>query len=525
MIKKLKLSPKNVKHVAKLGNLNLTPKELRIFAAQLGQILDYMDQLAKADTSKVEPTFQIIDNTTNVFRSDKVTSSCLSQKQALSSARKTHDGYFVADHVFTQLARKKLIKKLPSRKKLDKFNAILTQVNPQGTVGHKDLYVTQGIETTAGSRILEGYKPQYSATVVKQFEEAGYQTKYKLNEDPWGHGSSGENSAFGPTKNPWDLTRIPGGSSSGSAVMTAIGDVEVTTGTDTCGSIRMPAHYSGICGIKPTYGAVSRYGVIAFGSSLDCPGIFSRSVKKLRHFFKLINLSDHKDCTSQSQFRDKFKFKPAKTIGIPREFFENKGINKQVKDKVLAAAKLLTKKGYQLKDISLPNSIYAVAAYYIIASTETASNLGRFDGVRFGQTRDFFCSETKRRIMLGSFSSSASYTDKYYETAAKIRTLIINDFKQAFKSVDVILSPSASSAAFKIGEKMDNPLEMYLTDVYAAPPSLSGLPALAIPCGFTSNNLPIGMQLIGSRWSEKKLFDLGEKYQQITNWHLKKPKL
>ncbi|MFC1627426.1 Asp-tRNA(Asn)/Glu-tRNA(Gln) amidotransferase subunit GatC, partial [Patescibacteria group bacterium] len=511
------------KHVAKLGNINLTLEELKVYANQLSQVLDYMDQLSKVNTSDIKPTFQIIDDTVNIFRQDKI-KPCLSQKAALSTAEKTYKGYFIADHVFSQSQKRNSTKKILKRKALDKYNAVLTQVDLRGTVGHKDLFVTKGIETTAGSKVLEGYQPQYSATVVKKFEEQGLKTKYKLNQDAWGHGSSGENSGFGPTKNPWDLTRIPGGSSSGSAVAVATQDVDISTGTDTCGSIRMPSHYSNAVGIKPTYGAVSRYGVIAFASSLDCPGLFSNSVSKLQHYFKQIVGADRKDATSQSQLRNKSQKQNVKVIGLPKEFFA-KGIDKRVKKSVTTAAKLLKKQGYQLKEITLPHTEYAVAAYYIIAPTETSSNLARYDGVRFGQDRSYFGSEAKRRIMLGSFASSAGYADKYYETAAKIRTLIINDFTKAFKSVDIILGPSAPSPAFKIGAKADNPLEMYLTDVYAAPASLSGLPSLALPCGFTENNLPIGMQLIGSRWSEQALFDLGEKYQQLTDWHTRKPKI
>ncbi len=518
-----KITLNQAKHVAKLGNIDLTLKELKIYAEQLSQILDYMEQLSKVKISNIKPTFQTIDNTVNVFRQDKI-KPCLTQKEALSAAKKTYQGYFAADHVFSQRQKRSLIKKLPQRKVIDKYNAVLTKVDPKGTVGHKDLFLTKGIETTAGSRVLEAYQPQYSATVVKKLEDHGLKTKYKLNQDAWGHGSSGENSDFGLTKNPWDLTRIPGGSSSGSAVVTAIDDVDVATGTDTCGSIRMPSHYNNIVGIKPTYGAVSRYGVIAFASSLDCPGLFSNSVSKLQHYFKKIVGPDEKDATSQSQLRNQLQKETVKAIGLPREFFA-KGVDKRVKKNVLAAAKLLEKHGCQLKEITLPHTKYAVAAYYIIAPTETSSNLARYDGVRFGQDRSYFGSEAKRRIMLGSFASSAGYVEEYYETAAKIRTLIISDFNKAFKSVDIILGPSAPSPAFKIGAKADNPLEMYLTDAYAAPASLSGLPSLALPCGFTQSNLPIGMQFIGPRWSENRLFKLGTKYQKLTKWHLQKPKL
>ena len=301
-------------------------------------------------------------------------------------------------------------------------------------------------------------------------------------------------------------------------------DVEVATGTDTCGSIRMPSNYTNICGIKPTYGALSRYGVIAFASSLDCPGLFARSVAKLKTVFSQVVGFDSKDPTSQSQARNKITSKKIKTIGLPQEFF-TQGLNSEIKNLIKAAAKLLEDKGYLLKTVSLPHSAYGIAAYYLIAPTETCSNLARYDGVRYGQGRSDFGPEAKRRIMLGSFAASAGYAARYYAKAAKIRTLIIQDFDRAFKEVDVMMAPVAPTPPFKIGEKTDNPLEMYLSDIYAAPASLAGLPCLAIPCGFSKNKLPVGMQLIGPRWSEPALFELGEEYQKITNWHLKKPKL
>jgi|SRR3989338_5762689 len=520
----MKVDTTLVKHIAKLGNLTLSEAEIKLYTRQIKSILAYIETLNKVDTANIKPTYQTLDKTTNVWREDKLQPERgLTQKQALSQAKKTYQGYFVADHVFSQSA-KKTSTKLDKRRQIDKYNAILTEVNSRGNLGVKDLFCTKNIETTAGSAVLSGYKPQYSATLIEKLEKIGFRIKNKLNQDAWGHGSSGENSDFGPTKNPWDTTRVPGGSSSGSAVAVVTQDVEVATGTDTCGSIRLPSNYTNICGLKPTYGALSRYGVIAFASSLDCPGLFARSVAKLKTVFSQVAGFDPKDPTSQSQARNKAENKKIRTIGLPREFF-TQGLNSEIKNLIQAAAKRLEKKGYWIKTVSLPHSAYGIAAYYLIAPTETGSNLGRYDGVRYGQDRSYFGAEAKRRIMLGVFASSAGYSAKYYTKAAKIRTLIIQDFYRAFKQVDVILAPVAPMPPFKIGEKSANPLEMYLADIYAAPASLAGLPSLAIPCGFTKNKLPVGMQLVGPRWSEPSLFELGEEYQKITDWHLQKPKL
>ena len=516
------MSDINVKHVAKLSNLLLSQEEEKLYATQFKSILNYIDQLGQVNTTDIKPTYQVLDNTVNILRKDEVESG-LSQEEALSQARKTHKGYFVVENVFVKKEKKKSSVKIKPRKKLDNCNAILTKVNPKGTLGHKDLFCTQDIETTAGSNVLSGYMPQYSATVVTKLKKAGLVTKYKLNQDAWGHGSSGENSDFGSTKNPYDKTKVAGGSSSGSGAAIASGEIDLATGTDTCGSIRMPSAYCNLTGIKPTYGAVSRYGVIAFSSSLDCPGLMARSAEKLQKYFNLIKKEDKKDATSQSQVRNKKKSKPIKTIGIPKEFL-SKGIDPSVKKLITKAANKLESNGYKVTKISLPNANHGLATYYIIAPTETSSNLSRFDGVRYGQDRRYFGPEAKRRIMLGSFTSSAGYSAKYYEQAAKVRTLIINDFAKAYQSVDAILGPVTPVPPWKLGEKVNDPLQLYLMDIYAAPASLSGLPAISLPCGFI-NNLPMGMQIIGPRWSEESLFNLAKNYQKLTNWHLEKPNL
>ncbi len=516
------LTKDEVRHIADLANLSLSEEELDKYTQQLTGVLEYMEILQEVDTENVVPTYQVLDGTTNVFREDNI-KSCLRQDEALSQSKNNQEGFFYTKNVFDNIKAPSILIKKNERKTVDKYNAVLTLAEKGGKVGHKDLFVTKGVETTAGSRVLEGYIPQYNSTVVSNFESAGFKTKYKLNEDAWGHGASGENSDFGATKNPWNVSKVPGGSSSGSAVVTAIGDVDVATATDTCGSIRMPSAYCNVCGIKPTYGAVSRYGVIAFASSLDCPGILSRSVSNLRKYFGLIYAKDSSDATSQSKSRGKV-MKPRKgVIGIPKEFL-GEGIDGEIKEIFLKAVEVFKKAGFSVKEISIPHTKYGIAAYYIIAPTETASNLSRYDGVRFGNDRNYFGAEAKRRIMLGTFSSSAGYADRYYEKAARVRTLIIQDLESVYNDVDVILAPVSPIPPFNLGEKTGDPLQLYMMDIYNAPASLSGTPSLAIPCGFTKNKLPVGMQIMGPRWSENRLFDLGEMYQEKTGWHELMPK-
>lgn len=407
----------------------------------------------------------------------------------------------------------------------DKWNSVITEVDREGSLGHKDLYLTAGVETTAGSLVLKGYRPQYSATVVAKLEAAGRRTKYKLNCDAWAHGSSGENSAFGPTRNPWDPQRTAGGSSSGSAAAVAAGLVEVATGTDTGGSIRLPASFTNTTAIKPTYGAISRYGIVAMASSFDSPGIFSTSVSQVREEYRRASGVDEHDPTTQSPARGQpteRSNKPTRVLGIPAEYFE-KGLDDEVRAKVLEAVRVFEEAGYRSQPVALPHTKYGIAAYYLVQTTEVASNLARYDGIRYGHDRSQFGAEAKRRIMLGTFASSAGYAGRYYEKAARVRTLIVRDFENAFRNVDVLIAPVSPTVPFKLGEKVDDPLAMYLSDVLTVPVNLAGLPALALPCGFTASRLPIGMQLIGPRWSEEMLFDLGVKYQALTNWHERRP--
>lgn len=398
-------------------------------------------------------------------------------------------------------------------------------------VAHKDLYLTKGIRTTAGSKLLENYIPQYSSTIVRRMEEAGAIMLGKLNCDAWAHGSSGENSDFFPTKNPWKKEYVPGGSSSGSAAAVASGFVPAATGTDTGGSIRLPASFCGVTGIKPTYGLVSRYGVVAMASSLDSMGFLARTVEDAALLLKLVAGKDESDATSldipvpeyisslgQGQTLSSIR------IGVPKEYFAQ-GLDSEVKRTVEDATHEFERLGAEIKEISLPHTEYAIPVYYIIMSSEVSSNLARYDGVRYGNPRDVFGSEAKRRIMLGTHALSSGYKDKYYGQATQVRELIIKDFTDAFEQVDFLLAPVSPTPPFRLGEKAQDPLQMYLSDILTAAPSLAGLPALSLPCGFTENTLPIGMQLIGPKLSEDLLFRAGFAYQEATEWHKIRPKL
>jgi len=386
-------------------------------------------------------------------------------------------------------------------------------------VSHKDLFLTKGIRTTAGSKVLESYIPAYSATVVERLRKAGAIIVGKTNCDAWAHGASGENSDFGSTKNPWNKKYVPGGSSSGSAAAVAANLTLFATGTDTGGSIRQPANFCGVVGFKPTYGAVPRYGVIAMSSSLDSIGHFARSVEDIEKIFEVTGGEDGKDSTVKNQ---KSKTRSSKLrIGIPKEYFI-KGLDEEVEKAVLEAAKVFEKEGIELVDISLPHTKYAISVYYIIQPAEVSSNLGRYDGIRYGNDRTIFGDEAKRRIMLGTYVLSSGYYEAYYLKAMKVRSRIIEDFDKAFKKVDAIIAPVSPTPAFKLGEKTQDPLQMYLADVLTAAANLAGIPGLAIPSGFTKKGLPLGFQLMGSRFSENTLFELGNLYEKVTNW---KPKV
>lgn len=384
------------------------------------------------------------------------------------------------------------------------------------TVSHKDLFLTKGIRTTAGSKVLDSYIPEYSATVVNKIENAGVVLLGKLNCDAWAHGASGENSDHGPTQNPWKKGRVPGGSSSGSAASVAAGLTLFSTGTDTGGSIRLPANFCGVVGLKPTYGAVSRYGIIAMASSLDSVGHMARTVEDVETIFNITKGTDNHDSTLKDSGKNLKKGRKLK-IGIPKEYFVD-GLEEEVKKSVLASSKIFAKNGIELVDISLPHTKYAISVYYIVQPAEVSSNLSRYDGIRYGNDRSYFSAEAKRRIMLGSYVLSAGYYDAFYLKAQKVRSKIIEDFEKVFKKVDAIIAPVSPTAAFRMGEKANDPLQMYLADILTVAANLAGLPGLAIPSGFNKEGLPLGFQLLGPRFSEDTLFLLGKTYEKLTDY-------
>jgi aspartyl-tRNA(Asn)/glutamyl-tRNA(Gln) amidotransferase subunit A len=411
-------------------------------------------------------------------------------------------------------------------------------------VALKDIFCTEGVETTCGSRILVGFVPPYDATVVRLLKEAGLPILGKLNQDEFAMGSSTEASAFFPTHNPWDLSKSPGGSSGGSAAAVAAREVFGALGTDTGGSIRQPAALTGTVGLKPTYGRVSRYGVIAFASSLDQVGPITRTVADSAALLGILARHDPRDSTSSPLPAPDYLAEleagvMGMTLGLPKEYF-TEGMDPEVERAVRQAARTYERLGAKVVDISLPYTKYALAAYYLIAPAEASSNLARYDGVRYGLrarqakslqevyalTREQgFGPEVKRRIMLGTYALSAGYYDAYYLKAQKVRTLIRQDFTRAFQEVDAILSPTSPLPAFKLGEKIDDPLAMYLMDVLTMPSSLAGLPGLSLPCGFTRGGLPIGLQLIGKGWDEALLLRVGRAFEREHDFSRLKPPL
>ncbi len=405
-------------------------------------------------------------------------------------------------------------------------------------IGIKDNLCTQGIRTTCASKILQNFVPPYESTVTQKLAVAGAVMVGKTNLDEFAMGGSTENSAFGQTHNPWDLSRVPGGSSGGSAAAVAASECTVSLGSDTGGSIRQPASFCGIVGMKPTYGLVSRYGLVAFASSLDQVGPFSRSVEDSAILLGAIAGHDPKDSTSlKVEIPDYTQFlQPdlkGKKIGVIRETF-GEGLDPQVEQSVRAAIDQLQALGAEIVEISCPRFRYGIAAYYIIAPSEASANLARYDGVKYGQrveaaenlmemytrTRaEGFGAEVKRRIMIGTYVLSAGYYDAYYLKAQKVRTLIKQDFEAAFQQVDVLVCPTAPSTAFKAGDKSADPLSMYLIDLMTIPANLAGLPGLSLPCGFDSDGLPIGLQLIGNVLREDHVFQVAYAYEQATAWH------
>ena len=407
---------------------------------------------------------------------------------------------------------------------------------PGFPVGIKDVLVMRGAPATAGSRILEGYQPPYDATVVAKLEAAGAVLLGKLNCDEFAMGSSNENSAYGPVRNPVDLERVPGGSSGGSAAAVAANLAVATLGSDTGGSIRQPASFCGVVGVLPTYGRVSRYGLIAFASSLDRIGPFAANVRDAATVLQVIAGHDPCDATSSTEPVPDYTAGidagvNGLRLGVPAEYFAE-GLDPEVRRPIEASIELLRAAGAEVKPISLPHTRYAVPTYYVIATAEASANLARFDGVRYGyrapnsntlsamyrQSREGgFGPEVKRRILLGTYVLSAGYYDAYYRKAQQVRRLLTNDFLAAFNQVDAILTPTAPTPAFKLGEKVDDPMSMYLADIYTVTASLAGICGISVPCGKSSGGLPIGMQILGRHFNESMVFRVGQAVENSQN--------
>ncbi len=398
----------------------------------------------------------------------------------------------------------------------------------------KDNICTKGMRTSCASRILENYRAQYNATAIERLNAAGAVVIGKTNMDEFAMGSSNENSAFGPVKNPWDTERVPGGSSGGSAVAVASGVVRAALGSETGGSVRQPASLCGIVGLKPTYGRISRYGLVAFASSLDNIGIFGQTSADAAKVLSVIAGHDERDATSadvavpdyESALNNEIK---GKTLGVPRSLFAD-GLDDDVRHAVEGTIDRLKDQGAEIVDVELPNAAYGIAVYYIIATAEASSNLARYDGVRYGfraedaeelrqmyfKTREEgFGAEVKRRIMLGTYVLSSGYYDAYYSKAQKVRALVKQDYQKALAKCDAIITPTSPTTAFRIGERSDDPLAMYLSDIYTVSANLAGVPAISVPCGLSSERLPIGLQFIGDFWSEGTLLNLANAVETI----------
>jgi aspartyl-tRNA(Asn)/glutamyl-tRNA(Gln) amidotransferase subunit A len=434
-----------------------------------------------------------------------------------------------------------------ARARADQVDAALAAGRDPGLlagvpIGLKDIFVTRGLETTAGSKILRGFVPPYESTVSSRLAAAGAIALGKLNMDEFAMGSSNENSAFKPVHNPWDLERVPGGSSGGSAASVAASLCAGSLGTDTGGSIRQPASLCGVAGMKPTYGRVSRYGVIAFASSLDHPGPFGRTVEDVATLLEIIAGHDALDATSIPSPVGRYRQACAAglagmRVGVPEEYFQA-GMDPEVEAAVRGSIDEIARAGAKLVPVSLPHTKYAVATYYLVCTAEASSNLARYDGVRFGhrtaeassleelygKTRgEGFGAEPKRRIILGTYVLRSGYYDAYYGKALRVRRQIADDFRAVFDKCDVLATPTSPTAAFKLGERNADPLQMYLADIYTVAPALAGVPALSQCCGFTKGNLPIGLQIIGPPLGEEAVFRVAGEYQRRTDWHKRLP--
>ncbi len=475
-------------------------------------------------------------------------SSSLLQKREISSLELTKavlERIFVCDgrlHAFLHVSEEYALRQALDADLVRQNHPDINQPLLGIPLAVKDVLTVEGMPCTCGSRILEGYLPPHTATAVKRLQNAGMVIVGKTNTDEFAMGSSTENSAYGVTHNPWDLTRVPGGSSGGSAAAVAARLVPVALGTDTGGSVRQPAAFCGLTGIKPTYGRVSRFGLIAYGSSLDSCGVLGHSAMDVAEVFSAMAGVDPLDSTTQNIPVSGLPLSVEQDlrgvrIGVPREYFIE-GIQPEVEAKVREAIHVMQTLGAEVKEVSLPHTEYALPVYYLIAPAEASANLARYDGIRFGprlegdtmwdvftRTRgEKFGNEVTRRIMLGTYALSSGYYDAYYGQAQKVRTLIKRDFEEVFREVDVIACPVAPTTAFPIGAHGDDPLAMYLEDIFSLPANLAGVPGLAFPVGFDGQGLPVGMQLMGRHFDEAVLFGIARTFQQVTDWHNYHPK-
>ncbi|MFA5029205.1 MAG: Asp-tRNA(Asn)/Glu-tRNA(Gln) amidotransferase subunit GatA [Patescibacteria group bacterium] len=466
------------------------------------------------------------------FSSQELTADCLKR---IKETNGKLNSFITISEEEAMAKAKEVDKKISQNEELSPLAGIPVSI--------KDLLCTQGIKTTAASKILENYVPPFDATVVERLKANEAVIVGKTNLDEFAMGSSTENSAFGTTKNPWDVSRVPGGTSGGSTASIAADQSIYSIGTDTGGSIRQPASFCGVTGLKVTYGRVSRYGVVADASSLDTIGPIGKNVADIAVVLQYIAGRDDKDSTTPEVAVEDYSEEIAKEIkglkiGLPKEYFVE-GIDQDTREVILKAVKKFEELGAEIIDISLPLTDPALAAYYIIQPAEVSSNLARYDGIRYGFSKradsdllnvylnsrsQGFGPEAKRRIMIGSYVLSAGYYDAYYKKAMKVRTLVKNDFDKALEKVDIILTPVAPTPAFKIGENIDNPLQMYLADVFTVPASLAGICGLSVPAGFAAG-LPVGVQLLGGRFAEKIILRAGHQYQLATDWHKQKPKI
>ncbi len=468
----------------------------------------------------------------------------ISVKEAVLSVFDTIEKKDKDINAYVSLCKEEALKKAEEiQAKID--DGTLTSPIAGVPVSIKDNICTKGIKTTCSSKILGDFKPPYNATVIERLENAGAIVIGKLNMDEFAMGSTSETSFYGPTKNPWDLNKVPGGSSGGAAASVAANEAIFSLGSDTGGSIRQPASYCGVTGFKPTYGTVSRYGLIAYASSLDQIGPIAKDVKDCAAVMDVISGKDKFDGTSlENDFGSLLDslngdVKGMK-IGLPKECFNNEGLDDEVKEDVLNVAKKLKELGATVEEISLPFIDYVIPAYYIIASAEASSNLSRFDGVKYGyraenfdgindlyaSTRsEGFGSEVKKRILLGTFVLSSGYYDAYYQKALKVKSIIKKHFDDVFEKYDLIICPTAPTTAPEIGKSLSDPLKMYLSDIFTVSVNIAGLPALSVPCGFDKDNMPIGAQIIGQRLSEKKVLNAGYAFQKNTTYHKNQPEV